>query len=82
MCLRHISVRARRGKHFFVRGFTLVELLVVIGTIALLISLLFPAFSAARRSAARTACQSNMRQLVNAFLMYVNENRGTFPRPA
>lgn len=78
MCRPAIRVRARYSP----RAFTLIELLVVIGVIALLISLLFPAFGAARRAAVRTACASNMRQVVNAFIMYVNENRGAFPRPA
>lgn len=64
------------------RGFTLVELLVVIGIIALLIGVLLPALSRAREQSNKVACQSNMRQLATGFMMYVAENGGYFPRPA
>jgi prepilin-type N-terminal cleavage/methylation domain-containing protein len=61
------------------KAFTLVELLVVIGIIALLISILLPALSKARESANRTACLSNVKQITLAFIMYTGENKGSFP---
>jgi prepilin-type N-terminal cleavage/methylation domain-containing protein/prepilin-type processing-associated H-X9-DG protein len=61
------------------KGFTLVELLVVIGVIALLISILMPALNSARSAARLVQCQSNFKQVYNAVLSYVTENNGYLP---
>ncbi|HSH93806.1 MAG TPA: prepilin-type N-terminal cleavage/methylation domain-containing protein [Roseimicrobium sp.] len=60
-------------------AFTLVELLVVIGIIALLITILIPTLTAARRSADRVKCGANLKQIGNAFRLYELENHGFWP---
>jgi len=60
-------------------GFTLVELLIVIGIIALLLAILMPTINRGREAGNRIKCMSNLRQLAMAFVMYTNDNRGAFP---
>lgn len=61
------------------KAFTLVELLVVIGIIAMLISILLPALSRARIAAVRVQCLSNHRQVALGVFQYTADNRGTLP---
>jgi prepilin-type N-terminal cleavage/methylation domain-containing protein/prepilin-type processing-associated H-X9-DG protein len=84
----HVSTSrpGRRGQRRRCRtvrsAFTLVELLVVIGIIAVLIAILLPTLNRARESARRVQCLSNMRQLSQALIMFTAENNGWMPGQA
>ncbi len=61
------------------RGFSLIELLLVLAVIAILLGLLFPAFAGARQSARQVACLANLRTFGQAFHAYLGDSRGLIP---
>src|SRR5512146_1843058 len=62
------------------RGFSLIEVMVVIGIIAILLALLFPSLQRAREAAIQIQCASQLRQLGVGFMNYAAQNRGWLPR--
>ena len=71
--------RSSMRRHPASAGFSLVEILVVIGIITILLAIIIPVVSKARESSKRTACSSNLRQLGQAMYMYAEANRGFLP---
>src|SRR5689334_19358940 len=63
-------------------AFTLVELLVVIGIIALLISILLPTLAKARSAARTVACAANLRSILQGMQMFAAQNKGQIPGSA
>src|SRR5512137_2453967 len=74
------AVKTRRRSKGGFTGFTLVELLVVIGIIALLVSILLPALSKAREMTYRIKCASNLKSIGQSLMLYSQENGGDYPR--
>ena len=72
-CSRTRDPRPRRSK-----GFTLIELLVVVAIIALLVAILVPSLQQAREAAKNVVCQSNLRQIGIATMIYIDDNNGSF----
>jgi prepilin-type N-terminal cleavage/methylation domain-containing protein len=72
------EIRLNTPRSLAPAGFTLVELLVVLGIVGLLMALLMPAVQSARESGRRAACQNNLKQIALALLMH-HEARGRFP---
>lgn len=64
------------------QAFTLIELLVVISIIAILSAILFPVFARAREQARKAACQSNLKQIGIAIMMYTQDYDESFPYAA
>ena len=60
-------------------GFTLIEMLVVIATIAVLTAVLFPVFGSVRERARQTTCASNLRQIGIGMALYSQDSDGLYP---
>src|SRR4051794_11488119 len=73
------DVRMGRAEN---RGFTLIEILTVIGIIVVLAALIFPVFARAREQGNRTVCQGNLRQLALGLQLYVQDYDGAYPGDA
>ena len=67
------------GQHSPRRGFTLIDLLVVIAIIAILAAILFPVFARARENARRSSCQSNLKQIGLGMAQYIQDYDSSYP---
>jgi prepilin-type N-terminal cleavage/methylation domain-containing protein/prepilin-type processing-associated H-X9-DG protein len=77
--VRHSSTKLAKLNRRYRTAFTLVEVLVVLGIIAVLVSILAPAVTRAKEQANQTICLSHLHQLGIGFVMYTEANKGYFP---
>ena len=68
------------GRMRFRRAFTVIELLVVIGIIAVLLAILLPALEKVRENATTVKCATNLHTVGQSLAMYANDNHGNYPR--
>ena len=75
-----LTCQTRRPRALRAAGFTLVELLVVLGIIIVLVGILVPAVAGARKESRKTVCKAQLQQIGYAFRMYTDQNKGRYPR--